>query len=66
LERAQEQKRNLDSVDIEKRLEDYEQMLGYYTLMRTKNKMKDFKAKSKGWREVTEEYFMKELEKNLA
>jgi hypothetical protein len=66
LERAQEQKRNLDSVDIEKRLEDYEQMLGYYTLMRTKNKMKDFKEKSKEWREVTEEYFMKELEKNLA
>ncbi len=66
MERAQEQKRNLDSVDIEKRLEDYEQMLGYYTLMRTKNKMKDFKEKSKEWREVTEEYFMKELEKNLA
>ncbi len=41
-------------------------MLGYYTLMRTKNKMKDFKEKSKEWREVTEEYFMKELEKNLA
>jgi hypothetical protein len=34
--------------------------------MRTKNKMKDFEAKSKEWWEVEEEYFTKELEKNLA
>ncbi len=33
--------------------------------MRTKNKMKDSKAKSKEWREVAKEYFTKELEKNL-
>jgi hypothetical protein len=33
--------------------------------MRTKNKMKDFKEKSKEWWEVTEEYFTKELENNL-
>jgi hypothetical protein len=34
--------------------------------MRTKIKMKDFKAKSKEWWEVVEEYFTKELQKNLA
>ncbi len=45
LERAQEQKKNLDPIRIKKRLKDYEQMLQYYTLMRTKNKMKDFEAK---------------------
>ncbi len=41
-------------------------MMQYYTLMRTKNKMKDFEAKSKEWWEVADEYFTKELEKNLA
>ncbi len=41
-------------------------MLQYYTLMRTKNKMKDFKVKSKEWWEVVKEYFTKEMEKNLA
>ncbi len=41
-------------------------MLQYYTLMRMKNKMKDSKAESKEWWEVGEEYFTKELEKNLA
>jgi peptide subunit release factor 1 (eRF1) len=35
-------------------------------MMRTKNKMKDFEAKSKEWWEVVEEYFTKEFEKNLA
>ncbi len=40
-------------------------MLKYYTLMRTKNKMKDFEAQSKEWWEVAKEYFAKELEKNL-
>ncbi len=55
----------MDPTSIKKRLEDYEQMLRYYTLMKTKNKMKDSKAKSKEWWEVTEEYFTKELEKNL-
>jgi len=34
--------------------------------MRTKDKMKDFKTESKEWWEVVEEYFTKELEKNLA
>jgi hypothetical protein len=56
----------LDLVGIKKRLEDYEQMLKYYTLMKTKNKMKDFEAKFKEWWEVANEYFTKELEKNLA
>ncbi len=56
----------MDPVGIKKRLEDYEQMLQYYTLMWTKNKMKDSKAKSKEWWEVAKEYFTKELEKNLA
>ncbi len=35
------------------------------TLMRTKNKVKDFKAKFEEWWEVAKEYFTK-LEKNLA
>jgi hypothetical protein len=34
--------------------------------MRTKNKIKDFEAKSEEWWEVVEEYFTKELENNLA
>jgi hypothetical protein len=33
--------------------------------MRTNNKMKDFEVKYKEWWEVIEEYFTKELEKNL-
>jgi hypothetical protein len=33
--------------------------------MRTKNKMKDSHAKSKEWWEVVEEYFAKQLEKNI-
>jgi len=41
-------------------------MLKYYTLMRTKKKMKDFEAQSKEWWEIAKEYFAKELEKNLA
>jgi hypothetical protein len=40
-------------------------MLKYYTLMRTKNKMKDSKVEYEEWWEVAEEYFTKELEKNL-
>ncbi len=56
----------MDPIGVKKRLEDYEQMLQYYTLMRTKDKMKDFKTESKEWWEVVEEYFTKELEKNLA
>lgn len=50
---------------MKKILEAYEQMLQYYTLTRTKNKLKDFDAKSKEWCEVAEEYFAKELEKIL-
>jgi hypothetical protein len=34
--------------------------------MKMKNKMKDFEAKYEKWWEVAEEYFIKELEKNLA
>jgi hypothetical protein len=35
-------------------------------MMRTNNKMKDFEAESKKWWEVVVEYFIKELENNLA
>ncbi len=41
-------------------------MLQYYTLMRTKNKMKDSKANFDEWWEVTKECFTKELDKNVA
>ncbi len=41
-------------------------MLQYYTLIKTKNKMKDFEIKYEEWWEVVEKYFAKELEKNLA
>jgi hypothetical protein len=34
--------------------------------MKTNNKMKDFEAESEEWWEVVEEYFTKELEKNVA
>jgi hypothetical protein len=63
---AQEQKKSLNLASVKKRLEDYEQMLQYYTLMKTKNKMKDFDAEFDEWCEVVEEYFTKETEKNLA
>jgi len=46
LEKAKEQKKSLDPAHIKKILKDYEQMLQYYTLMKTKNKMKDSEAKS--------------------
>jgi hypothetical protein len=62
---AQEQRKSLDLVGVKKRLENYEHMLEYYTLMRMKNKMKDFEAEFEEWWEVVEEYFTKELEKNL-
>ncbi len=64
LERAHEQRKSLDPASIKKKLEDYEQMLQYYTLMRMKNKMKDSEAKFEEWCKVVEEYFTKELEKN--
>ncbi len=41
-------------------------MLEHYTLMRTKNKMKDSKVEYEEWWEVIKEYFTKEVEKNLA
>jgi hypothetical protein len=41
---APEQKKSLDLVSVKKKLEDYEQLLQDYTLMRTKNKMKDFEV----------------------
>ncbi len=66
LEMAEEHKKSLDPTNVKKTLEDYEQMLQYYTLMRTNNKMKDSKAESKKWWEVPEEYFTKEMEKKLA
>ncbi len=66
MERAHEQKKSLDLASIKKRLKDYELMLHYYTLMRMKNKIKDSKVKFEKWWEVAEEYFIKELEKNLA
>jgi hypothetical protein len=44
LEMAQEQKKSLNLINVKKKLKDYEQMLQYYTLMRTKNKMKDSKV----------------------
>jgi hypothetical protein len=34
--------------------------------MKTKNKMKDFETEFEEWWEVAKEYFIKELEKNLA
>jgi hypothetical protein len=34
--------------------------------MKTKNNMKDFEVEFEEWREVIEEYFTKELEKNMA
>jgi hypothetical protein len=58
-------KKTLDPVCVKKRLEDYDQMLQYYTLMRTKSKMKDSDVESKEWWKVAKEYFSKELEKNL-
>jgi hypothetical protein len=44
---AQEHNKNLDPVGVKKKLEDYEQMLQYHTLMRMKNKMKDSEVESK-------------------
>ncbi len=41
-------------------------MLQYYTLMKINNKMKDFDVEFEEWWEVAKEYFIKELEKNLA
>ncbi len=66
MEVAQKYRKSLDLTGVKKKLEDYEQMLQYYTLMRTKNKMKDSKVEFEEWWEVVEEYFTKELEKNLA
>jgi hypothetical protein len=63
---AHEHGKSLNPTNVRKRLEDYEQMLHYYTLIRTKNKMKDSKARFEEWWEVAQEYFTKELEKNLA
>ncbi len=62
---AQEQKKSLDPIGVKKKLEDYEKMMQYYTLMKMKNKMKDTEAKFEEWWEVVEEYFTKEMKKNL-
>jgi len=40
-------------------------MLQHYTLMKMKNKMKDFEVEYEEWLEVVKEYFTKELDKNL-
>jgi hypothetical protein len=61
LERAHEWRKSLDPTNIKKRLEVYKQMLQYYTLMKTKNKMKDFEEEYEEWWEFVEEYFIKEL-----
>jgi hypothetical protein len=45
LETVNEQRKSLDPTGVKKRLEDYEHMLQYYNLMRTKNKMKDYDTK---------------------
>jgi len=63
---AQKQRKSLDLASIKKKLEDYEQLLQDYTLMRRKKKMKDSKVQSKEWWEVAKEYFTKELENNIA
>jgi hypothetical protein len=49
LDIAKEWKNSFDLVSVKKRMKDYEQMLQYYTLMRTNNKMKDFEVKFKEW-----------------
>jgi hypothetical protein len=41
---AHEQRKSLDLANVKKKLEDYEQLLQDYTRMKTKKKMKDFKA----------------------
>ncbi len=63
---AQEQTKSPNPTRVKKRLEDYEQMLQTYTLMRTNNKMQDYEVQYEEWQEVVKEYFTKELEKNLA
>ncbi len=63
---AQEHTKSLDPTNVKKKLKDYEHMLQYYTLMRMKNKIKDFEEKYEEWWEVVEEYFTKEMENNLA
>ncbi len=54
---AHEYMKNLNLAGVKKILEDYEQMMYYYTLMRTKNKMKDSKAKSEECWEVVEDLY---------
>jgi hypothetical protein len=63
---AQKQGESLDPIGVKKRLENYEQMLEYYILTRTKNKMKNSEAGFEEWCEIVEEYFTNELEKNMA
>ncbi len=53
----------MDPVGVKKRLEDYKQMLQYYTIMKTNNKMKDSKAKFEEWWDVAEEYFTRRWRK---
>ncbi len=65
LEMAQKHWKNLNLASVKKRIEDYEQMLEYYTLTRMKNKTKDFEIEYEEWWEVAEEYITNELEKNL-
>ncbi len=53
-------------IGVKKWLEDYEQMSYYYIMMKTRNKMQEFDVKFVEQWEVIEEYFTKQLEKNLA
>ncbi len=49
LDISQEQGKSMDLAGVNKILEDYEQMLQYYTLMRKKNKMKDSEVEFEEW-----------------
>jgi hypothetical protein len=49
LESANKRKENVNLVCVKKKVEDYDQMLQYYILMITKNKMKDSDVEFKEW-----------------
>jgi hypothetical protein len=63
---VEKQKKSFDLAGVNKKLKNYKQLLQDYTLMKTKNKMKDFEVESKEWWEVTKEYFITKLENNIA
>ncbi len=49
MESANKRKENVNLVCVKKKVEDYDQMLQYYILMITKNKMKDSDVEFKEW-----------------